>query len=99
MKINWKVRFSNPVFIAQIIMAIFIPILAYMGLTAQDLTTWSKVGKVLYEAISNPYVLLLVIVSVYNSITDPTVAGLSDSKQALQYYKPKKDSDYIDESY
>lgn len=95
MKINWKVRFSNPVFVAQIIMAVFIPILAYMGLTAQDLTTWAMVAKVLFESLSNPYVLILVVVSVYNSITDPTVAGLSDSKQALRYDKPKKDSDYI----
>ena len=91
MKINWKVRFKNPVFIGQLVLAVFIPILAYLGITLEDLTTWGKVGQVLFEAISNPYVLMLVIVSVYNSITDPTVAGLSDSKQALGYEKPKKD--------
>lgn len=93
MKINWKVRFQNPVFIGQLVLAIFVPILAYLGITLEDLTTWGTVGQVLFEAISNPYVLMLVIVSVYNSITDPTVAGLSDSKQALGYEKPKKDSD------
>ena len=91
MKINWKVRFKNPVFIGQLVLAIFVPILAYLGITLEDLTTWGTVGQVLFEAISNPYVLMLVIVSVYNSITDPTVAGLSDSKQALGYEKPKKD--------
>ena len=91
MKINWKVRFKNPVFVGQLVLAIFIPILAYLGITLEDLTTWGKVGHVLFEAVSNPYVLMLVIVSVYNSITDPTVAGLSDSKQALGYEKPKKD--------
>jgi len=95
MKINWKVRFRNPQFIAQIVLAIFVPVLAYMGLTAQDLTTWGKVFTVIFEAVSNPYVLVLAVVSVYNSITDPTVSGLSDSKQALKYDKPKKDSDYI----
>lgn len=95
MKINWKVRFSNPVFISQLVLAIFIPILAYMGLTLEDLTTWGKVGRVLFEAVSNPYVLMLVIVSVYNSITDPTVSGLSDSKLALTYQKPKKDDEYV----
>lgn len=95
MKINWKVRFQNPNFIAQVILAIFVPVLAYMGLTAQDLTTWTAVGRVLFEAVSNPYVLVLVVVSVYNSITDPTVSGLSDSKQALAYRKPKKDKDFI----
>lgn len=93
MKINWKVRFKNPVFIGQLVLAIFVPILAYLGITLEDLTTWGTVGQVLFEAISNPYVLMLVIVSVYNSITDPTVAGLSDSKQALGYKKPKKDDE------
>ena len=91
MKINWKVRFKNPVFIGQLVLAIFVPILAYMGLTLEDLTTWGKVFEVLFEAIRNPYVLALVIVSVYNSIPDPTVKGLSDSKQALTYNKPKED--------
>lgn len=91
MKINWKVRFKNPVFIGQLVLAVFVPILAYMGLTLEDLTTWGKVFEVLFEAIRNPYVLALVIVSVYNSITDPTVKGLSDSKQALTYNKPKED--------
>ncbi|KPH76065.1 phage holin [Oceanobacillus caeni] len=95
MKINWKVRFKNPNFIAQLVLAIFVPVLAYMGITAQDLTTWNAVGEVLFEAVSNPYVLVLVVVSVYNSITDPTVKGLSDSKQALNYSKPKDDKKYL----
>ncbi|MFB4471839.1 phage holin [Oceanobacillus caeni] len=95
MKINWKVRFKNPNFIAQLVLAIFVPILAYMGITAQDLTSWGTVFNVLFEAVSNPYVLVLVIVSVYNSITDPTVKGLSDSKQALKYMKPKDDKKYL----
>ena len=91
MKINWKVRFKNPVFVGQLVLAIFVPILAYMGITAEDLTTWSKLFDVLFEGIKNPYVLGLVVVSVYNSLTDPTVKGLSDSKQALTYNKPKED--------
>lgn len=91
MKINWKVRFKNPVFIGQLVLAIFVPILAYMGLTMEDLTTWTMVGEVLFEAIRNPYVLMLVIVSVYNALFDPTTAGLSDSKRALKYDKPRKD--------
>ena len=93
MKINWKVRFRNPVFIGQLVLAIFVPILAYLGITLEDLTTWKTVGQVMFEAIRNPYVLMLVVVSVYNSVTDPTVAGLSDSKQALTYKKPKKDDE------
>ena len=43
-KINLKIRLKNPVFIAQIVLAVLTPILAYAGLTAQDLTTWGALG-------------------------------------------------------
>lgn len=86
--INLKVRFKNPVFIAQLVLAILTPILAYAGLTAQDLITWGALGDLLVGAISNPYVLGLVIVSVWNAVNDPTTRGVKDSKVALTYEKP-----------
>lgn len=89
MKLNLKVRFKNPVFIAQLVLAILTPILAYVGLTVEDLTSWSILGQVLLEAVSNPYVLGLVVVSVWNALNDPTTKGLSDSSQALHYENPK----------
>lgn len=82
-KINWKIRFTNPVFIAQLVMSIILPILAYMGLTIEDLTTWEALGNVLIGAVANPYVLGLVAVSVFNCITDPTTSGVADSSRAL----------------
>lgn len=88
---NLKVRFKNPVFIAQIILAILAPILAYGGLTFQDLTSWEALGKLLLGAISNPYVLGLIAVSVWNALNDPTTAGVGDSNRALTYVKPFKD--------
>lgn len=88
--INWKVRFRNPLFIAQLIMSILVPILAYMGLTVEDLTTWNALGNVLLEALSNPYVLGLVVVSVFNCINDPTTQGIKDSTNALTYETPRK---------
>lgn len=91
MKLNWKVRFKNPYFIVQIVLAIGAPLLAYFGLTAQDLTTWGSVFMLIRDALSNPYVLGLIGVSVYNALIDPTVARLSDSKQALHYKAPRKD--------
>lgn len=83
MKINWKVRFKNPLFIAQLGMSILVPILAYAGLTVQDLTTWKALGDLLLGAFSNPYVLGLVAISVYNAILDPTTRGLNDSLNVL----------------
>jgi len=90
MKINWKVRLNNPQFFVQVLLAVLLPILAYMGLTLQDLTTWVELGNVLLNAVSNPYVLGLVVVSVYNAVSDPTTRGISDSKQALTYKVPKR---------
>ena len=89
MKINWKVRIKNPYFWIQIGVAILMPILAYLGLAVEDLTTWGKVGQVLLEAVLNPYVLGLVVVSVFNAIQDPTTKGLSDSENAMTYTEPK----------
>lgn len=90
MKINLKVRFKNPMFYVQLVLSILTPILTYLGLTATDLTTWAKFGEVLLQAISNPYVLSLVLVSVYNAFVDPTTSGFGDSAKALTYTKPKK---------
>ena len=86
--INWKVRIKNPVFYVQLLLAVLTPILAYMGLTMSDLTTWPAVGNVLLQAVSNPYILGLVVVSVWNAINDPTTSGVSDSSKALTYNKP-----------
>ncbi len=90
-KINWKVRLHNPQFIAQVVVSIFVPILGYAGLTAQDLTSWAILLQLIIDAVSNPYVLMIVIMSVYNAIQDPTTAGIGDSRQALTYTKPRKD--------
>ncbi len=86
---NLKVRFKNPIFIAQLVLAILTPILAYAGLTMQDLTTWKTLGELLLNALSNPYVLGLIIISVWNALNDPTTEGVGDSAQALKYDIPK----------
>lgn len=86
--INFKVRFRNPVFIAQLVLAVLTPILAYAGLTVADLTTWEALGDLLLGAVSNPYVLGLVIVSVFNAVTDPTTEGVRDSERAMTYSYP-----------
>lgn len=88
--INLKVRLKNPVFIAQLVMAILLPILTYFGLTIEDMNSWSALGKTLLDAISNPYVIATVIVSAWNAINDPTTSGVSDSEIAMTYTEPKK---------
>lgn len=90
-KINWSIRFKNPVFIAQLSMAILLPILGYMGLTVEDMTSWQALGDALMGALGNPYVLGLVAVSVWNAVNDPTTSGVTDSAKALTYEKSNSD--------
>ena len=84
MKLNLPVRLKNPVFWAQLGLAVLTPILAYFG----DITSWPLLGQTLLAAVSNPYVCALAAVSVWNALNDPTTAGLGDSARALTYDSP-----------
>jgi phi LC3 family holin len=86
--INWKVRFKNPVFISQLIMSVIFPIVGYVGINVSDITSWGMLGNLLIQAASNPYILAVVAVSVYNAITDPTTRGVGDSYRAMTYDYP-----------
>ena len=90
MKINWKVRVKNPRFWAEVAASILLPILAYLGLSWQDMTSWAALGDVFVKAVQNPVIIVATIVSVWNAITDPTTKGISDSDQAMTYDKPKE---------
>lgn len=70
--INWKVRFKNPVFYVQLVISIMPPIFADLGITAKDITTWDSLPDIFKQALSNPYILSLIAVSIYNSVVDPT---------------------------
>lgn len=79
--IDWKVRVKNPLLLSQIALSIFAPILAYFGLTAEDLTTWESVFDLIINALSNPYVVFTIFISLWNAINNPTVKGLGDKEK------------------
>lgn len=86
--INWKVRFNNPTAIAQMVVSVFLPVLIYLGLDWQSLTTWASVGHALLDIIGNPIAVVLIIVNLYTAMVDGTTTGLTDSLQAKAYEKP-----------
>ena len=88
MKINWTVRFKNPVFWAELIAAVFLPILTHMGMNWEDMITWDALGGMLLDAVQNPVIVVAVVVSVWNALNDPTTKGIGDSEQALTYTQP-----------
>ena len=75
--INWKLRFKNKVTLIALIGAIFL-MLQQFGL---------DIPKNIQDGVDT-FVYVLVLMGVVN---DPTTTGLTDSKQALEYKKPKED--------
>ena len=45
-KINWKVRAKSPQFWIGMIGVVLSPVLAYLGIGFEDLTTWDSVANV-----------------------------------------------------
>lgn len=84
MQINWKVRFKNPVFIAQLACAVVMPLIVGMGAEWSDMTTWAALGSTLAAALGNPVVVVTMLTSLWACITDPTTSGTSDSASALE---------------
>lgn len=75
---RWKCRIKNPIFWANTILSILTPILAYYGLSAEQLDTWGEVFGLFWRAIQNPYVVSLIAVSLWNNIFNPTTNGIKD---------------------
>lgn len=75
--INWKLRFKNKVTLIALVGAFFL-MLQQFGL---------DIPKNIQDGV-NTFVYILVLMGVVN---DPTTTGLTDSKQALEYEKPKGD--------
>ncbi|HEM6020347.1 TPA: phage holin [Streptococcus suis] len=78
MKINWGVRLRNKTFWWTLV-----PLLV---LLSQQLGfNWVP------ENWESTFATIMSILTVFGIINDPTTAGVSDSKQALDYYEPKAD--------
>ena len=75
--INWKLRLQNKATLIALLGAIF--------LMAQQFGF--EIPKNIQDGV-NTFVYILVLIGVIN---DPTTAGISDSKRALEYYVPSED--------
>ena len=91
MKINWRVRAKNPQFWIGLAGVIASPVLAYLGVGYEDLTTWQSVGDVLGRFVENPYLIgtvCMAVLSFLGVLTDPTTKGIGDSIRAMGYDAP-----------
>ena len=80
---------KNPLFWVEVGLAVISTALVYNSLEPQDLTSWNGLGNLLVGIISNPYLLFMCGVSVFNAVNDPTTKGFKDSNNAINYSEPK----------
>ena len=83
--INWKVRIKNKMFWLSLVPALALLIQAVtevFGITV-DL---SGISENLLRVVET----LFVVLTILGIVTDPTTAGIEDSKEALNYEEPKK---------
>lgn len=86
MKINWTVRLRNKAFWVALIPALLLLVQVVAAVFGFMLDLGDLGNKLL--AVVNAIFAVLTILGV---VTDPTTAGMSDSKQALSYQAPKED--------
>lgn len=69
-------RFKNPWFWIGILGVIF----TAMGISPETITSWTILKDQLISLISNPYMLVTVIMAVLGVFVDPTTKGIKDNK-------------------
>lgn len=84
--INWKVRIKNKSFWLALIPAV---LLLVQVVAAPFGYKWDFL--VLNQQLADIINALFAVLAILGVVTDPTTAGISDSKQALTYEKPKKE--------
>ena len=81
MKLNWTVRFKNPVFWMTIIPAFCTFIYAV-------LSCFDIVPGISEDVLTNALLAIVSALTNLGVLVDPTTAGMSDSKRAMDYTEP-----------
>lgn len=84
MKINWKLRLKNKVTLLSLAALI-------VGFIYQACGVLGIVPPISQDEVIQGVGLIINILVVSGVVTDPTTAGLSDSKMAAAYDAPRKD--------
>lgn len=84
MKVNWKVRFKNKVFLA----SFFALILSFVYGMLQLFDVYPPITENQISTIINQFLNVLALIGI---IADPTTTGIGDSNRALNYTEPWDD--------
>ena len=86
MNINWTVRLKNKTFWLSLIPALLLLVQVVVAVFGVEIDLGDLGNRLL--AVVNAVFAVLAILGV---VTDPTTAGIGDSKRALTYSKPNKE--------
>lgn len=85
MKINWKVRFKNKIWLGSFISLI-------IGFIYSMLALFDVFPPVTQSAVMQVINNVLTFLGLIGVLMDPTTEGLSDSNRAMQYEEPWDDN-------
>lgn len=81
MKINWKVRFKNPVFWATMVSAV-------IGFVYSVLGAFDVVPRIGAGQLENWIGMVITALTALGVLVDPTTSGVKDSDRAMEYTEP-----------
>jgi len=85
MKMNWKVRFKNKLWLSSFVAAIITFIYTILGM-------FDVAPEVTQGSLMNVVNAILMMLSLTGIIIDPTTEGLGDSNRAMTYDVPYSDA-------
>ena len=86
MKLNWKVRFKNKVWLGSFLSLI-------VGFVYSMLALFDVFPSVTQNLVCNILNQVLTFLGLIGVVVDPTTAGLEDSDRAMTYTEPWKDGE------
>lgn len=86
MKINWKVRFKNKVWLTAFISLI-------VGFIYNILRAFDVIPTISQQLVMDIVGQFLTFLGMFGVVVDPTTEGLGDSKRAMSYEKPWVDEE------
>lgn len=85
MKINWEVRLKNKIWLSSAISLIVATVYSVLDLCG-------VIPQFSQKTILDIFDKILTILGMFGLVQDPTTAGMSDSKRAMEYKEPWDDN-------
>lgn len=85
MKVNWRVRLSNPTFWRGLISAVGMAIVSVLGIMGVDAAGTVEQWQVALGTVVTAVFSVLTLLGV---VADPTTEGMCDSSKAMGYERP-----------